>query len=85
MSGNYFYKFDSEAEAIAKLPQFRSTDEDGNPTWITGGYGWALWIVGEIIRESGPTPGWHVNYCSGQGIEGLDDYLVFPENPVTKF
>lgn len=65
------YKFTDEAEAIALLPDYRSTDEEGNAFWITASSSHCLDPVG-ILSTITPTEdpenptvttleGWHLN------------------------
>jgi hypothetical protein len=86
------YKFTDEAEAIASLPAYRATDEDGNAFWKTAGSGHCLDPVGhlfDITPTQGPEnptitqlDGWHLNLRTWDGREiPAADKLVIPANP----
>jgi hypothetical protein len=90
------YKFTDEAEAIALLPDYRTTftNEEGEETsfWITASAGHCLDPVG-ILSDITPTEdpenptitqleGWHLNLRTWDGREiPAPDNLVTPANP----
>lgn len=75
-----FLKFPDEQTAIDVLAQFRSTDEEGNPIWVTGSHEHALDIVGEIPDVAG----YHINFA-GSLPEAALPYEVFPVTPSRVF
>jgi hypothetical protein len=85
------YKFASEAEAIALLPDYRATGEDGD-FWKQAGEGFCLDPVGHL-HDITPTQdpenptitqleGWHLNLRTWDGREvPAQEKLVTPANP----
>jgi hypothetical protein len=85
------YKFTSEEEAIALLPDYRATSEDGD-FWITASSSHCLDPVG-ILHDITPSEdpenptitqldGWHLNLRTWDGREiPAADKLVTPANP----
>lgn len=45
---NFFLSFPDEAEAIKRLEQWRSQDEEGNDVWLTSSHEHAFHVVGDI-------------------------------------
>jgi hypothetical protein len=96
----YFLRFSDEAAAQTALETagIYVPEIGNNPGYYKqADIGWAFDPIGTISeggvydQETGeelvaPTvlEGWHANYV-GELPEGLEDYLVFPENPVRKF
>jgi hypothetical protein len=96
----YFLRFPDEPTAQEALePAGIYVPEIGNNPgfYRQADHGWAFDPIGTITeggvydQETGeeliaPTvlEGWHANYAGGLP-EGLEDFLVFPENPVRRF
>lgn len=81
-----YLKFDSRAEAIEALPQFRSED-----AWITHHDSTNIDVIGVIylppgemletndgpVPEYAPIDGWHISLL-GPVSEGLGPYIIDP-------
>jgi hypothetical protein len=96
----YFLKFPDEVTAQTALEPagiYVAPTGNNEEYYRQADHAWAFDTIGIITKggvcdqETGeeliaPTvlEGWHANYV-GELPEGLEDYLVFPENPVRKF
>jgi hypothetical protein len=96
----YFLRFENEAvaQSILEAVDIYVPEIGDNPSYYRqADHGWAFDPIGTITeggvydQETGeeliaPTvlEGWHANYVGGLP-EGLEDFLVFPENPVRRF
>ena len=91
----YFLKFPSED--VAKEVMADYVTEDG---WITGGFQWALDVLGVIYKDEVALDGWHLNFAGpleqpsdvpeGEVPLGTlslkaQTYMVEPANPVRVF
>ena len=85
------YKFASEAEAIALLPEYRATSEEGSH-WITASSSHCLDPAGHLYEITPtedpenptvtPLDGWHLNLRTWGGREiPAQANLVTPVNP----
>lgn len=95
----FFLKFDSEAQAIEALAEYRSTGQESLPYWLTASHSHALDVVGTIHKPTGvmlqggigecpemaPIDGFHVNLMCDELPESLQPYALAPANPVRVF
>jgi hypothetical protein len=87
------FKFSDEDSAIAALPEYRTTDQQGNPIWQTNGDGYAIDIIGDLFDiipnpddPMNPTveqiPGYFINLRTWDGRENpAPNETVVPLNP----